>query len=167
MVWQLSTEGWFRVVFNRDIFDDTVSLADAHLTIFWRSVSLSLLTTLLTLALGFPTAYFIATRPERQRPLWLFLITIPFWTNLLIRTFAIMEVIRNEGILNSLLLGLGPDREPDPDSLHQHGGHDRHGLRLPAADGAAALRRDGAPRLPPGRGRLRPLRERASRCCAG
>jgi spermidine/putrescine transport system permease protein len=107
VIWQPSAEGWFRVVFSRDIFDDTVSLADAHLTIFWRSVSLSLLTTLLTFALGFPTAYFIATRPERQRPLWLFLITIPFWTNLLIRTFAIMEVIRNEGILNSLLRGLG------------------------------------------------------------
>jgi spermidine/putrescine transport system permease protein len=112
VVWELSTEGWFRVVFSRDIFDDTVSLADAHLTIFWRSVSLSLLTTLLTLTLGFPTAYFIATRPERQRALWLFLITVPFWTNLLIRTFAIMEVIRNQGILNSLLLGLGLIESP-------------------------------------------------------
>ena len=112
VIWQLSTEGWFRVVFSRDIFDDTVSLADAHLTIFWRSASLSLLTTLFTLALGFPTAWFIATRPERQRPLWLFLITIPFWTNLLIRTFAIMEVIRNEGILNSLLRGLGLIESP-------------------------------------------------------
>ena len=112
VIWELSTEAWFRVVFHRDIFDDTLSLADAHLTIFWRSVSLSLLTTLLTLTLGFPTAYFIATRPERQRALWLFLITVPFWTNLLIRTFAIMEVIRNQGILNSLLLGLGLIESP-------------------------------------------------------
>jgi spermidine/putrescine transport system permease protein len=112
VVWRPSTEGWFRVVFSRDIFDDTVGLADAHLTIFWRSVSLSLMTTLATLALGFPTAYFIATRHERARPLWLFLITIPFWTNLLIRTFAIMEVIRNEGILNSLLRWLGVIETP-------------------------------------------------------
>jgi spermidine/putrescine transport system permease protein len=112
VIWEFSTEAWFRIVFHRDIFDDTVSLADAHLTIFWRSVSLSLLTTLLTLLLGFPTAYFIATRPERQRALWLFLITVPFWTNLLIRTFAIMEVIRNQGILNSLLLGLGLIESP-------------------------------------------------------
>ena len=112
VIWDFSTEAWFRVVFNRDIFDGSVGLADAHLTIFWRSVSLSFLTTVLTLALGFPTAYFIATRPERQRPLWLFLITIPFWTNLLIRTFAIMEVIRNEGVLNSLLLRLGMIQSP-------------------------------------------------------
>ena len=107
VVWRFSGEAWFNVLFSRDIFDDTVSLADAHLTILWRSVRLSLLTTLLAFLLGFPTAYFIATRPASQRPMWLFLITIPFWTNLLIRTFAIMEVIRNEGIVNTLLQALG------------------------------------------------------------
>lgn len=112
VVWKLSGEGWFRVLFHRDIFDDTLSLADAHLTIFWRSASISLLTTAITLLLGFPTAYFIATRPPSQRMLWLFLVTIPFWTNLLIRTFAIMEVIRNEGILNSWAMKLGLIQSP-------------------------------------------------------
>ena len=110
--WQFSTEAWFRVLFERDIFDGTVSLADAHLSIFWRSAKLSLTTTFLALALGFPTAYFIATRPERSRGLWLFLVTIPFWTNLLIRTFAIQEVIRNEGIVNTILLGAGLIERP-------------------------------------------------------
>jgi len=105
--WEFSTKAWFNVVFQRDIFDDTVSLADAHLTILWRSVKLSFLTTLTTLAFGFPTAYFIATRSPNSRNIWLFLITIPFWTNLLIRTFAIMEVIRNEGIVNTGLRTLG------------------------------------------------------------
>jgi spermidine/putrescine transport system permease protein len=105
--WKFSSDAWFNVVFRRDIFDGTLGLADAHLSILWRSVRLSLLTTVLALIFGFPTAYFIATRSERRRGLWLFLITIPFWTNLLIRTFAIMEVIRNEGILNSVLIGLG------------------------------------------------------------
>jgi spermidine/putrescine transport system permease protein len=104
---QWSSDGWFGVFFNRDIFDETVTLADAHLTIFWRSVKLSLMTTLLALVFGFPTAYFIATRPERSRDIWLFLVTIPFWTNLLIRTFAMMEVIRNEGIINLALISLG------------------------------------------------------------
>jgi spermidine/putrescine transport system permease protein len=105
--WQFSWEGWFSVFFERDIFDDTVTFADAHLAIFWRSVKLSLATTVLALIFGFPTAYFIATRPERHRDLWLFLITIPFWTNLLIRTFAIQEIIRNEGIINTVLIKLG------------------------------------------------------------
>ncbi len=107
VVWDFSLDGWFRVFLERDIFDGTVSAADAHLAIFWRSVRLSLLTTAITFALGLPTAWFIATRPASQRALWLFLITIPFWTNLLIRTFAILEVIRNEGLINNILLGLG------------------------------------------------------------
>ncbi len=105
--WHLSGEGWFSVLFERDMFDGTLSMADAHLTIFWRSVKLSLLTTLITFVVGFPTAWFIATRPPNSRALWLFLITIPFWTNLLIRTFAINELIRNEGLLNTGLMKLG------------------------------------------------------------
>ncbi len=105
--WTFSTDAWVSVVLQRDIFDDTLSLADAHVAIFWRSVTLSLATTVLAFLFGFPTAYFIATRPERTRALWLFLVTIPFWTNLLIRTFAIQEVIRNEGLLNVLLIKLG------------------------------------------------------------
>ncbi|PWJ83853.1 ABC-type spermidine/putrescine transport system permease subunit I [Pseudaminobacter salicylatoxidans] len=109
---QFSLDGWFSVFLQRDIFDDTVSLADAHLTIFWRSVRLSLMTTFVTLVLGFPTAYFIATRPQNRREVWLFLVTIPFWTNLLIRTFAMQEVIRNEGILNTALMMLGVIKSP-------------------------------------------------------
>jgi spermidine/putrescine transport system permease protein len=110
--WKFATEAWVSVVLERDIFDETLSLADAHLSIFWRSVKLALGTTLLTLLFGFPTAYFIATRPENTREIWLFLITIPFWTNLLIRTFAVLEIIRNEGIVNSVLLNLGVIERP-------------------------------------------------------
>lgn len=112
VVWEFTTEAWFRVFFERDIFDDTVTFADAHLTIFWRSVKLSVLTTLIAFAIGFPTAWFIATRPPNKRGFWLFLITIPFWTNLLIRTFAIMEVVRNQGLLNSFLMNFGIIDDP-------------------------------------------------------
>lgn len=107
VVWKPSGQAWFQVLFQKDIFDDTTTFADAHLSILWRSVRLSFFTTLLALAFGFPTAYFIATRPEKSRDIWLFLITIPFWTNLLIRTFAVQEVIRNEGIFNTILMKLG------------------------------------------------------------
>ncbi|MDH6268881.1 spermidine/putrescine transport system permease protein [Rhizobium sp. SG_E_25_P2] len=105
--WTFSTESWVGVVLQRDIFDDTLTIADAHVSIFLRSVQLSVLTTLLTLFLGFPTAYFIATRPASSRDLWVFAITIPFWTNLLIRTFAMLEVIRNQGLINTLLMKFG------------------------------------------------------------
>jgi spermidine/putrescine transport system permease protein len=110
--WEFSLDGWTSVLFERDIFDNTLSFADAHLSIFWRSVKLSLATTIVTLIVGFPTAYFIATRRERDRDIWLFLITIPFWTNLLIRTFAVLEIIRNEGVVNKLLIGVGLTDRP-------------------------------------------------------
>jgi len=105
--WKFSPEAWISVFLERDIFDDTLSLADANVTIFWRSIKLALMTTVVTLVLGFPTAYFMATRSEKTRDLWLFLITIPFWTNLLIRTFAVLQIIRNEGIINTLLIKAG------------------------------------------------------------
>ena len=110
--WQFSTEAWFQVAFYKDIFDETVTIADAHLSIFWRSVKLSFLTTLVAFFLGFPTAYFIATRPVETRNIWLFLVTIPCWTNLLIRTFAILEIIRNQGLVNTVLIGLGVIDQP-------------------------------------------------------
>ncbi|MDP4823556.1 MAG: ABC transporter permease [Aestuariivirgaceae bacterium] len=110
--WGFSLDGWFNVVFYRDIFDDTLGFATANLTIFWRSVRLSLITTGLTALFGFPTAYFIATRPPGKRDIWLFLITIPFWTNILIRTFAMQEIVRNEGIINSALIALGAIDSP-------------------------------------------------------
>jgi len=112
VVWSFSTEGWFSVVMQRDIFDGTLSIADAHLSILWRSVKLSLMTTLACFVFGFPTAYFIATRPSHTRNVWLFLVTIPFWINLLIRTFAIMELIRSQGVINTILMNFGLIEEP-------------------------------------------------------
>ncbi len=110
--WRFDLDGWFRVFFSRDIFDGTIGIADAHLVIFWRSVKLAFLTTLCCLVFGFPMAYFMATRSRRNRNLWLFLITIPFWTNLLIRTFAMMEWIRAQGVINLTLLSIGVIDEP-------------------------------------------------------
>ena len=110
--WIFSGEGWFSVLFERDMFDDTVTLSDAHISILLRSVGLSLATTALTLVFGAPAAWFIATREPAQRAFWLFLITIPFWTNLLVRTIAIQEMIRAEGVFNTLLLGLGVIETP-------------------------------------------------------
>jgi len=110
--WILSADGWFSVLFERDIFDDTLMVSDAHLTILGRSVGLSFATTLITLVFGLPTAWFIATRPAAQRGFWLFLITIPFWTNLLVRTIAVQEMIRSEGVFNRVLMALGIIHEP-------------------------------------------------------
>ncbi|ABF63570.1 binding-protein-dependent transport systems inner membrane component [Ruegeria sp. TM1040] len=110
--WRFTLEPWFNVVAERDFFTEELQLADAHLLVFWRSIKLSLMTAFLCLIVGFPTAYFIATRPQHRRDMWMLLIMIPFWTNLLIRTFAIMELIRNQGTINTLLMASGLIDEP-------------------------------------------------------
>lgn len=113
VAWDFSTDAWFRVFFKRDIFEpELVALNSDHLAVFQRTIWLSLQTTVICAALGFPTAWFIATRPANRRMIWLFLITVPFWTNLLIRTFAIQEMIRNTGTLNTLLMFSGVISEP-------------------------------------------------------
>jgi spermidine/putrescine transport system permease protein len=105
--WKFSTDAYVQFLFDRDIFDGTLHFVPDYLGIFWRSILLAGLTTLGCLLVGFPTAYFMATRPPAQRNLWVFLMTIPFWTNLLIRTYAIMLIIRDEGLINDLLRGIG------------------------------------------------------------
>ena len=107
VVWRLSADGWLSVFAERDLFDDTLSPAYAHVEILSRSVGLALATTALTLVFGVPTAWFIATRDPATRAWWLFLITIPFWTNLLVRTIAIQEIIRAGGTINQILSALG------------------------------------------------------------
>ena len=57
--------------------------------------------------MGFPTAWFIATRPARSRSFWLFLVTIPYWVNLLIRTVSMKFLIRDNGPVNEWLMAIG------------------------------------------------------------
>jgi spermidine/putrescine transport system permease protein len=110
--WIFSTEAYVALLFERDIFDETLAFNSAYIEIFLRSLLLAGFSTLAALALGFPTAYFMATRPESQRDLWVFLITIPFWTNLLIRTFSMQLIIRDEGLVNMLVVGSGLVERP-------------------------------------------------------
>ncbi|WP_017306056.1 ABC transporter permease [Spirulina subsalsa] len=84
--------------------------------IYWgvltRSLSLAFLTTAICLLVGYPLAFFIATRPPRwQNPL-LLLIIIPFWTNFLIRIYAWIIILRNEGVVNTLLQSLNLINQP-------------------------------------------------------
>lgn len=110
--WAFSTEAYVQLLFERDIFDETLSFNSAYVEIFWRSLKLASYSTFAALLLGFPTAYFMATRPENQRDFWVFLITIPFWTNLLIRTFSMQLIVRDEGLVNVMLLEWGLITEP-------------------------------------------------------
>lgn len=86
-----------------------------YLGIFWKSIVTAAITTLLCLIVGFPVAMAIAFASPRTKAWLLLLIMLPFWTNLLIRTYALMAVLRTEGYINSTyhffwnLIGLAPD----------------------------------------------------------
>ena len=81
--------------------------------IIFRSLWISAVATALCLGLGFPLALFIA-RSGARKNLYLGLVILPFWTSFLIRTYAWMFILRDTGIVNSVLQSLGLIREPLP-----------------------------------------------------
>jgi len=85
-----------------------------YLKIFARSFKIAGITTLACFVLGYPMAYWIATRSAKWRNTLLLLVMIPFWTNFLVRTYAWILLLRDSGVINNVLLGLGLINEPLP-----------------------------------------------------
>lgn len=83
-----------------------------YLTAYFNSLRIAFVSTLLALAVGMPMAYGIARAPERSRLLLLMLVILPFWTSFLIRVYAWIGILKNEGLLNALLLSIGVVSEP-------------------------------------------------------
>ena len=75
--------------------------------LMWRSLRISLTVTVVTVLLAFPIAYFLSFKVTKRKALWLFLITVPFWTSYLLRVFLWKVILGYNGVLNSTLLGLG------------------------------------------------------------
>jgi spermidine/putrescine transport system permease protein len=112
VVWHAYTgEAYSNFLFERDL-DGSLILNTDYLQIFSRSLGLSTVTWGLTLLLGFPTALYMALQPERLRNLLIFLVTIPFWTNLLVRNYAWILLLRNNGLIDGTLSHLGITNEP-------------------------------------------------------
>ncbi len=99
-VWPLTLNSWERL------------FEPVYAEVFWRSLWLSALTTLICLGLGYPFAYVLAKLPTVWRGVLLFLMIVPFWTNSLIRTYAIKLILGNKGIVNSTLMSVGLIDEP-------------------------------------------------------
>lgn len=85
-----------------------------YLKIFARSFKIAGITTVVSLLLGYPMAYWIATRSPKWRNILLLLLMIPYWTNFLVRTYAWILILRDSGLINSLLMGWGVITEPLP-----------------------------------------------------
>ncbi len=81
-----------------------------YLTIIWKSIWVSALATALCLLTAYPIAFGICFAPNKWKPLLLLFVILPFWINLLIRTYALIAVFRTQGYVNLVLgtVGLGP-----------------------------------------------------------
>ena len=112
VIWEFSPNSYIQFLFERDIFDGTLEFNASYLQIGARSIMLAGFAVLGCLLIGFPTAYFIATRSKGIRNILIFLVTVPFWTNLLVRTFSMMLILRDEGPMNAALLGIGITERP-------------------------------------------------------
>jgi spermidine/putrescine transport system permease protein len=114
VIWEPSGEAFIRLLFERDIFDDSLTFNSDYLQILGRSVLQASIATILCLIIGLPTAWFIATRPAGQKSLWLMAVTVPYWVNLLVRTIALLLILRDEGPINGALQSIGLTDGPLP-----------------------------------------------------
>lgn len=115
VVWDFTLAAYDQFFLNRGLFGDEPPVIEwTYITIFWRSIWQAAIATLICLIVGFPTAWFIATRPPQTRAIWLFLVTIPYWVNLLIRTVSLKFLIRENGPLNESLMSIGLITDPLP-----------------------------------------------------
>ncbi|MHA7868432.1 MAG: ABC transporter permease [Salipiger thiooxidans] len=113
VVWEFTLAAYDQFFLDRGLFgDEPPSIEWTYITIFWRSIWQAGLATVLCLLIGFPTAWFIATRDARMRTVWLLVVTVPYWVNLLIRTVSMKFLIRDEGPLNAFLLWTGVIDQP-------------------------------------------------------
>lgn len=106
----LSLENYQRLIDNK-----------AYLAIFLTTFEISAVITLICVLLGYPLAYFITLLPPRAAGFAMLAIILPFWTSLLVRTYAWMVLLQKQGLVNSALLKLGMIDEPIA-LLHNYAG---------------------------------------------
>ena len=83
-----------------------------YLSAYLSSVKIAFIATLITLVVAFPMAYYIARADDRWRNILLMLVILPFWTSFLLRVYAWIGFLKNNGVINNALLSLGIIDEP-------------------------------------------------------
>jgi spermidine/putrescine transport system permease protein len=112
VVWSEHTlDAYVQFLFERDLMDRLVVNTD-YIRIFARSFGLAGMTTALTLLIGLPTALWMAFQPPSRRTLLVFIVTVPFWTNILVRSYAWILLLRNGGVVDWTLMKLGITTQP-------------------------------------------------------
>lgn len=108
------TDGYLEILWQPTLANYSEAVSEPlYRVLMGRSIVVSFLVTLATVLLAFPLAYYISfyVRPERKS-LWLFLITIPFWTSYLIRVFLWKVILGFNGVVNTALMSTGLIEQP-------------------------------------------------------
>jgi putrescine transport system permease protein len=108
-----AASGWHKIQASFDnylfLFQDPY-----YVTIYLNSVKTAAISAVLCLLLGYPMAYFIARQPANQRSLWLLAVILPFWISFLLRVYAWIGLLNNNGVINNFLQWLGLIDQPLP-----------------------------------------------------
>lgn len=113
LVYSMATKGMYGGVVYHFTTENFVRATDwIYLRIFWNSLKLATLTAAFCLLVGYPMAYVMATASVRMRSLLLVMVVIPFWTNFVVRAYAIKLLLGELGPVNQLALALGLITEP-------------------------------------------------------
>lgn len=102
-----SLANYVKLAWEED-FDGSLIFNASYAVIFLRSVAQALVTTMLCILLGLPVALWMSSLPRKARNLMVFLITIPFWTNLLVRNYAWLILLREDGAISHAVNAVWP-----------------------------------------------------------
>ena len=105
--------GWWQAIGQFSFYNYIFITEDS---LYWKSyissLQIAVISTFLTLLIGYPMAYGMARAPRTWRPMLLMLVILPFWTSFLIRVYAWIGILKKEGLLNQFLLWIGLISEP-------------------------------------------------------
>jgi putrescine transport system permease protein len=109
-------EGWEAIRAKIDELDfekySFIFSDELYTAAYWSSIKIAAVSTFLTLLIAYPLAYGMARAPREWQPTLMMFVILPFWTSFLIRVYAWIGILKNEGLLNALLLNLGVISEP-------------------------------------------------------
>jgi spermidine/putrescine transport system permease protein len=114
LLYSVLTDGYLDILWKPTLANYAEAWGDPlYRQVLFRSLYVSAMVTLVTVVLAFPVAYYVSFYvPPHRKSLWLFLITIPFWTSYLIRVFLWKVILGYNGVVNSSLLSVGLIDEP-------------------------------------------------------
>ncbi|MEN1968757.1 ABC transporter permease [Lentibacillus sp. N15] len=105
------SDGYGGTIFEFSLSSYKLAFSSFYLSIIWQSVAWALVASIICLLMAYPFAYFIA-RVDKGKNILLFLVMIPFWSNLVVRLYSWNALLNDGGVINNILLNFGIIDEP-------------------------------------------------------